>query len=72
LQELESFCRKGYIPPLYDAYSASQQAGNSAGSGTDILRCFYGGSSKSIAGLVQIETQELFREDANICFEAQS
>jgi len=25
IQELESFCRKGYIPPLYDAYSASQQ-----------------------------------------------
>lgn len=24
-QELESFCRKGYIPPVYDAYAASQQ-----------------------------------------------
>lgn len=24
-QELESFCRKGYIPPIYDAYAASQQ-----------------------------------------------
>lgn len=25
VQELESFCRKGYIPPVYDAYAASQQ-----------------------------------------------
>eukprot|EP00913_Durusdinium_trenchii_P032788 g30693.t1 len=25
VQELESFCRKGYIPPIYDAYAASQQ-----------------------------------------------
>ena len=25
LEELDSFCRKGYIPPIYDAYNASQQ-----------------------------------------------
>lgn len=25
IQELDSFCRKGYIPPVYDAYNASQQ-----------------------------------------------
>lgn len=25
VEELESFCKRGYIPPLYDAYAASQQ-----------------------------------------------
>ncbi|CAJ1386051.1 unnamed protein product [Effrenium voratum] len=25
IQELDSFCQKGYIPPIYDAYNCSQQ-----------------------------------------------